>query len=146
MSLGSRSGVSHLSGSSVSPTSLMLPESDGGSSPGHHSQNSLDHSVEAGEGDPTGDSPEHQPTGSRRSSQGGGRGGRDRTEAWWSVGEYLDTGTSVGLTHQNAKLTLTGNRVFANQKEEVTLLSYITQGLIYYYIKNRFHEYKALLF
>ena len=47
---------------------------------------------------------------------------RDSAEAWWSVGEYLE-GRQV--THQSAKFTLTGNRVFGNleTKEEVWDLS-----------------------
>ena len=45
---------------------------------------------------------------------------RDRTEAWWSVNKYLD---SRNLTHQSAKFSLTGNRVFGNHREEVWDLS-----------------------
>ncbi len=47
---------------------------------------------------------------------------KDRTQAWWSVGEYLENGRSA-LTHQSAKFTLTGNRVFGNQKEDLWDLS-----------------------
>jgi hypothetical protein len=45
---------------------------------------------------------------------------RDLAEAWWSVGEFLE---SKNLTHQSAKFTLTGNRVFGNQREEIWDLS-----------------------
>ncbi len=48
---------------------------------------------------------------------------RDRTQAWWSVGEYLENGRTAPLTHQSAKLTLTGNRVFGNYKEDLWDLS-----------------------
>ena len=48
---------------------------------------------------------------------------RERTQAWWSVGEYLENGHGAPLTHQSAKFTLTGNRVFANYKEELWDLS-----------------------
>lgn len=48
---------------------------------------------------------------------------RERTQAWWTVGEYLENGRVPALTHQSAKFTLTGNRVFANQKEELWDLS-----------------------
>lgn len=43
---------------------------------------------------------------------------RERTQAWWSVGEYLENGRTKPLTHQSAKLTLTGNRVFTNNYTE----------------------------
>ncbi len=43
---------------------------------------------------------------------------RDRTQAWWSVGEYLENGRTAPLTHQSAKLTLTANRVFNNNYQE----------------------------
>ncbi len=43
---------------------------------------------------------------------------RERTQAWWSVGEYLENGRTAPLTHQSAKLTLTGNRVFGNNYQE----------------------------
>ena len=43
---------------------------------------------------------------------------RERTQAWWSVGEYLENGRTKPLTHQSAKLTLTGNRVFGNNYSE----------------------------
>ena len=37
---------------------------------------------------------------------------RHRTQAWWTVGEYLETGTrggtATGITHQSAKFSLTG--------------------------------------
>ncbi len=48
----------------------------------------------------------------------------DKTEAWWSVGEHLEGKSSgVTLTHQSAKLTLTGNRVFSNQRQDMWDLS-----------------------
>ena len=51
-------------------------------------------------------------------SPGGQLQGRgDKTEAWWSVGEYLE-GRGLALTHQSAKFTLTGNRVFGQQQPE----------------------------
>ena len=49
---------------------------------------------------------------------------RDRTQAWWTTGDVPDqNGRTPALTHQSAKFTLTGNRVFANQKEELWDLS-----------------------
>ena len=52
------------------------------------------------------------------------RGYRDRTEAWWSMGEFLNPGHNGGLTHQSTKFSLTGNRVFnGNHQEELWDLS-----------------------
>ena len=48
---------------------------------------------------------------------------RDRTQAWWSVGEYLENGHAKPLTHQSARFSLTGNRVFSNQRDELWDLS-----------------------
>ena len=55
--------------------------------------------------------------------QGAYKSYKDRTQAWWSVGEYLENGRTAPLTHQSAKFSLTGNRVFANYKEELWDLS-----------------------
>ena len=41
---------------------------------------------------------------------------RDRADAWWSIGEFTDRGRL--MTHQSAKLTLTGNRVFGHKHAE----------------------------
>ena len=45
----------------------------------------------------------------------GGGGSQDTSDAWWSVGEFLD---SRQVTHHSTKLTLTGNRVFTNNQKE----------------------------
>ena len=46
----------------------------------------------------------------------------DQSDAWWSIGEFSDRGRQ--MTHQSAKLTLTGNRVFGQgQSEDVWDLS-----------------------
>ena len=47
-------------------------------------------------------------------SNAGSKTYRERTQAWWSVGEYLENGPTAPLTHQSAKLTLTSNRVFGH--------------------------------
>ena len=46
------------------------------------------------------------------------RGYRDRTEAWWSMGEFLNPGRNAGLTHQSTKFSLTGDRVFSGDHQE----------------------------
>ena len=46
---------------------------------------------------------------------------RDRNEAWWSVGEFLEPGSrgaAGGITHQSAHLSLKGIRVFGRQERE----------------------------
>ena len=40
----------------------------------------------------------------------------DQSDAWWSIGEFSDRGRQ--MTHQSAKLTLTGNRVFGQGHSE----------------------------
>ena len=55
----------------------------------------------------------------------GAKSYRNRTQAWWTMGD-LETGarsTTTGLTHQSAKFSLTGSRVFENQKDELWDLS-----------------------
>ena len=40
-------------------------------------------------------------------------------ETWWSIGVGGQKGLGIPLTHQSAKLTMTGNRVFHGRKEDV---------------------------
>ena len=37
---------------------------------------------------------------------------RDKTQAWWGVGDFLSSDRSSGITHKSARFTLTDNRVF----------------------------------
>ncbi|KAK2192238.1 hypothetical protein NP493_36g04045 [Ridgeia piscesae] len=104
-------------GSGGSGEYLSNNSANSGSSGGHHSNRHNATFVDDSGGQP-------DIAGMPRGLSHKMRGHRDHTEAWWSMGEFLNPGHNGGLTHQSTKFSLTGNRVFSsNYQEELWDLS-----------------------